>query len=490
MNNHSFFADAPIIAGMAFVVWLLIQINHVIFRRVRKKRTGIEVIFFEKVISVLIVIIGVVFLLSFFGEIQSVWKTILGGTAIASAVIVFVAQDIARDILAGLMISMYKPFELGNRVELDDGQSGIVIDITMRHVVLKIQDTQVLIIPNSKLNTMRIKNVSYHNPFRAREFNFYAAYGSDIDMARRVVQQAVIESKYTVPGIQQPNGMEYAPVYFMSFDDGRLRIMTTVYYPQSVSTEIMITDINLRVNEGFRKYGIEMPYPYINVLQRQWVELVASGEEEKFAKRTPGLPLMKVSPDGKGMHEAIEATAKLGADCGLDRKDVMRLRLLSEELFGMMKNLVGNVEGNYWVWQEKKKFAIHLHAYVPMNRDLRRQLLSVSSSGRNEAATGFMGRLRDLIDVMTLPTEGGDGQENPGILGKGFYGAGTSGTGFSGYSWSMSKYKSEVQSSRSGSSEAGEAWDELEKSIVAKLADDVRINVKGSAVEIKIYKKF
>lgn len=490
--GHSFIlSDLLIIAGVGILVWLLLQVNHYIFQRIQKKRKGIEVIFFERVNSVLLVVAGVIFVLSLFGEIKSVWKTILGGTAIISAVLAFAAQDVIKDILAGLMISVYKPFEIGNRIELEDGTAGIVMDITMRHVVLQLLDTQVLTVPNSLLNSMKIKNYSYHSSYRAKEFTFSIAYGSDVEKAQRIVQQAVMESKYTIPGKEKLNGREYGPVYFMNFDSSSLVLKTTVYYLPGSSTEAMTNDINLRVNNAFNRYGIEIPFTYINVIQKQESAPVQSEDQEeaRFLTNVPGVPLMAVTSRGGGMQEALDATAKLGVDCGLERKEVLRLRLLAEELFGMMRNLVGNVEGSYWVWQDKKNFAIHLQASVPMNRELRRQLLSVSSSGRNEAARGFMGKIRDMIYVLTLPTDVTvEGDNSPGIMGMGLYSK--SGVETARYTWSMIKYKSEIASSKHINKEAGDAWDELEKSIVAKIADEVRISMDRSTVEIKIFKKF
>ncbi len=58
------------------------------------------------------------------------------------------------------------------------------------------------------------------------------------------------------------------------------------------------------------------------------------------------------------------------------------------------------------------------------------------------------------------------------------------------YSWSMSTYVSRVRSRLGELAEADEAWDELEKSIVANLADEVTVNIVGNAVEIVITKTF
>ena len=60
----------------------------------------------------------------------------------------------------------------------------------------------------------------------------------------------------------------------------------------------------------------------------------------------------------------------------------------------------------------------------------------------------------------------------------------------SGYTWSMRKYKSGIERNRDNSLEADEAWDQLEKSIIANIADEVRISMDGPSVEIIVFKKF
>ena len=52
--------------------------------------------------------------------------------------------------------------------------------------------------------------------------------------------------------------------------------------------------------------------------------------------------------------------------------------------------------------------------------------------------------------------------------------------------WTLSQYRDQVQEAEN----AADAWDELEKSVVAKLADEVGIGIRGKCVEMTIHKKF
>ena len=56
--------------------------------------------------------------------------------------------------------------------------------------------------------------------------------------------------------------------------------------------------------------------------------------------------------------------------------------------------------------------------------------------------------------------------------------------------WTLQTYRNDLNVARTGSDNAEEAWDELEKSIVAKLADDIVVGVKGDRIDLVISKKF
>ena len=56
--------------------------------------------------------------------------------------------------------------------------------------------------------------------------------------------------------------------------------------------------------------------------------------------------------------------------------------------------------------------------------------------------------------------------------------------------WTLQTYRVDLDQARTDGDFAEEAWDELEKSIVAKLADDVAVGVRGDRIDLVIRKKF
>ena len=209
-----------------------------------------------------------------------------------------------------------------------------------------------------------------------------------------------------------------------------------------------------------------------------------------------------VTNAGQGMAEAVDQAAAAAAYRGLAGKEKVHLRLLAEEMLGMLRQIAGETEAVFWVESEEKRFQLHLVAHPIITGEMRRELLSVSSSGKNAAAVGVMGKLRDIFERAFDATEisGPEGQvtyylqglitpegmevADPMTLALNMTGSATAS------SWSMRQYRSTVEKEKTDNAEAQEEWDELEKSIVANIADEVTVAIRGGEVEMTVYKNF
>ncbi len=162
----------------------------------------------------------------------------------------------------------------------------------------------------------------------------------------------------------------------------------------------------------------------------------------------------------------------------------MHLRLLTEEMMGMMRSITGETRGVFWIEDDGDTYQLHLKVDTRMDSEKRDQLLAASTSGKNESAKGFMGRLRDFFD------RSGDADvvtySNPLFMSGAME---YSSTPALDWEWSMSKYESELASRIQEDEAAREAWDELEKSVVHNIADEVKVSIKGQSAEMIIFKK-
>ena len=108
--------------------------------------------------------------------------------------------------------------------------------------------------------------------------------------------------------------------------------------------------------------------------------------------------VIKVSGQKKMMEAAIGQADKVAAYKGLPEKEAMHLRLLTEEMMGLMQSVTGTSDGEFWIEDEDGEYRLHLQGRTTLSAEKKEQLLSVSASGKNESAKGLMGRLREFFD--------------------------------------------------------------------------------------------
>ncbi len=255
-----------IYAAIAFVLaFILIKIHKKVIRKKLKTNNSIKLRFTQNLVKGLIIVIAVVWVLVSSSLTSDFGKVIFQGTAIIGAVIGLAAQPVISDLFCGLMISFNKPFDIGDRIELDNGVKGVVMDITSRHVVIRSIDTVDVIIPNSKINACVVTNMSRNTKIRSVHLRINVAYGTDVKKAMEVIRRVVVECEHTIPAWK---GENYGPVYFIAYADSSLVLATTIYYQPTIATEMVLSDINLRIDQAFREEGIEIPFNYLNVVMK------------------------------------------------------------------------------------------------------------------------------------------------------------------------------------------------------------------------------
>ena len=250
----------------AIITTIVLMLYNRFVKKALKKKNNIQIRFTQNIIRTLIILAAIIWVLVSSTATTDIGKVLFQGTAIIGAVVGLAAQPVIGDLFSGLALSFNRPFEIGDRIELDNGIRGVVIDITIRHVVIRTIDTVDVIVPNSKINASLLTNMSPNTKTRSAHLRFNVAYGTDVKKAMDTIRRVVEECEYTIPAWKGKE--EYGPVYFISYADSSLVLATTIYYRPSNATEMILSDINCRVNEAFAKEGIEIPFNYVNVVMK------------------------------------------------------------------------------------------------------------------------------------------------------------------------------------------------------------------------------
>ena len=195
--------------------------------------------------------------------------------------------------------------------------------------------------------------------------------------------------------------------------------------------------------------------------------------------------------DGRAL-AARYAADDFALQAGLDRHNALRFTLLVEETLGMVKNMLDTYYGQMWFVCADKACEIHFEAASDMDGDKKYDLLSVSKTGKNEACNGFMAGIADMISrALHSIGRAADiyGQEalRYGVVYNGLeLPIGMDAVPL----WTLQTLRSNLADGQSDNIIAEEAWDELEKSIVANIADDVIVGIRGDRIELTIVKNF
>jgi hypothetical protein len=169
---------------------------------------------------------------------------------------------------------------------------------------------------------------------------------------------------------------------------------------------------------------------------------------------------------------------------GLNQNQTLQLRLLCEEIDGMLPKIIGDFDGEFWIEYENGICKMNISIeFSDFTIEKKKELISVATNKKNAAVKGLVSRICSAIEDFFL-SEGNyepyDMETSCYYLPSEFH------TGVDYFNlWRLEQYKSTITQE-----ENKEEWDELEKSIITSIADDVIVGVKGKKANIIIVKKF
>ena len=201
----------------------------------------------------IIIAIGVLIALSQLGISLG---PLLAGLGIAGFVLGFALQDSLSNFASGLMILIYKPFDVGDVVEVGGNVSGTVSHMSLVNTTVLTFDNQTLIVPNNSIWQNVIKNVTSQKTRRI-DMVFGIGYSDDIPKAERMLT-GIIESHEAILEDPEPvvrlHELGESSVNFVV----RPWVKTEDYWP-------VYWDITRQVKMKFDAEGISIPFPQRDV---------------------------------------------------------------------------------------------------------------------------------------------------------------------------------------------------------------------------------
>ncbi len=164
---------------------------------------------------------------------------------------------------------------------------------------------------------------------------------------------------------------------------------------------------------------------------------------------------------GIGFDDANQETLEI-AQTVLDAGETRKLCLITEEMLSLVRSITGELNAEFWLENEGKAFTIHLVNRQTLGNTQRNALIGSSSSGQNEAAKGFLGKLREIYETaMSVSAD-------------------------------VDRYYGDESRAEDLTDEvvAQPKWDKLERSVLLSLVDDVKVGIRRNLVELTVSKDF
>lgn len=209
--------------------------------------------------------IGFFFALLAFPSLRSVSQTALGGAGVIALIAGVASQEALSNLVGGLFIISFKPFKIGDVVKISDTMVGTVIDITLRHTVIRNYENKMIVIPNAIINKEKLINYDLGELKCCEHIEIGISYDSDIDLAKQIMREEcenhpLIFDNRTELDIK--DGKPMVRVALTKLNDSSMTIRAWAWASTYGDSFTLKCDVFESIKKRFDAEGVEIPFPY------------------------------------------------------------------------------------------------------------------------------------------------------------------------------------------------------------------------------------
>ena len=227
--------------------------------------------FLKHAISFIILIVAAIIIFYTIPSLRDLGLTLLASAGLAAAIIGLAAQQAFSNIVSGVFIVIFKPFRVGDFIEIAD-KRGIVEDITLRHAVIRNVENRRLIIPNSIISNETIVNANIKDLKICNLLEIGISYDSDVDNAIKIIQEQGLAHPNCIDGRNDKQKESNDPVIavrVMGYGESSVNLRAYIWSNDSLSGFTMKCDLYKSIKEEFDKNKIEIPFPHRTIVYKR-----------------------------------------------------------------------------------------------------------------------------------------------------------------------------------------------------------------------------
>lgn len=250
-------------------------------RRVRGRasQAAPSIYIFEKLATYGLVVFGIIAAFSTLGLDLSSLTLFAGALGVGLG---FGMQGIVKEFISGLVLLFDKLIRIGDYIELQTGERGIVAEIGPRATRIRNNDDLDVLIPNSRLIEAPVTNWTHQNGARRMHIPFIVAYGAD----KEKVREAVLRAAHDIPFTLKDTSARKTQVWLVGFATHGLNFELVVWPALEAVKRPNATHAayTWAIESALRSGGFEIPLPQQELRVRS-----VFGEEGDAARRALGL---------------------------------------------------------------------------------------------------------------------------------------------------------------------------------------------------------
>ena len=260
------------IAAILLATLILMKVINKLFKLLLKKGRvdATQVVFGKRILKGVVYILAICCVLFQFAPMQQFVVSLLAGSGILVVILGFAAQEAMANLVSGMFISIFKPFGLGDRIKLvEKNIDGVVEDITLRHTVVRTFENNRVVVPNSIANGAIIENVSLQESKVCNFLSIGIGYNADIQKAIGIIMEEALQHRLCFDSRTEEEKAQGVPpvvVRVMDLGEYAVQLRANIWSKNAAEGFEMTSDLRIRIKERFEREGIEIPYPYTNVI--------------------------------------------------------------------------------------------------------------------------------------------------------------------------------------------------------------------------------
>lgn len=254
-----------VFAGVVLIITFAVtKFINKLFNNSKVKET-LHIKFLKNLTIAVIWVIGILTALYRFTNLQHMVSTLLAGSGILAIILGLAAQESFANFFSGIFICLFKPFNIGDRIKVngDDTTVGTVVDITLRHTVIRTYTNIEVIIPNSVIGDAKIEN-STSSVGASYPIEVTIAY-EDSNKRRRALEimEEVVKSH---PKFYEPYESS-THALCIGYGDSGIKLKILMWTEEFNDNAQACSDCRLEILDKFDAEGIEVPYNKIQILK-------------------------------------------------------------------------------------------------------------------------------------------------------------------------------------------------------------------------------